>query len=282
MRTCILVWPDCAWTDIAPAVALLAPTHPVTILAATPDPVRVAEGFRVVPDAPLTAAPTDLHQLLLPGGDAAALPTDPSTLAALAALAGPLLDAAAPLRIGAIGAGVTLLACAGLLTGRQVCAAATPDSPTPPDLLRDGALLTARPSAALRFARLLAEGARPDAAAAARALAGTADLPGVDPYERWVVELTVIPGVATTREHVRAHVEWLATLEADGRLVAAGPFPDDAAGMLVLRVRDRDEAWRLSQDDPFVRAGVRTPRLRRWVLSCADNGHQGLLPPPAP
>lgn len=94
-------------------------------------------------------------------------------------------------------------------------------------------------------------------------------------WERWVIELEQIDGVVTTPEHIRGHVAHLRALEAAGVLVLAGPFPDDRAGMIILRVASRAEAEAAMNADPFVTAGVRRPRLRRWMLSCEANDHLG-------
>lgn len=94
-------------------------------------------------------------------------------------------------------------------------------------------------------------------------------------WERWVIELAQIDGVATAPEHIRGHVAHLRAMEAAGVLVLAGPMPDDRAGMIVLNVPSREEAERWMQTDPFVVAGVRAAKLRRWMLSCEANKHLG-------
>jgi uncharacterized protein YciI len=94
-------------------------------------------------------------------------------------------------------------------------------------------------------------------------------------WERWVIELEQIEGVVTTADDIRAHVAHLRALEDAGVLVLAGPFPDDRAGMIILRVGSRAEAEAAMNADPFVSAGLRRPRLRRWMLSCEANNHLG-------
>lgn len=288
----VVVWPGCAWQEVAPAVALLAEVRAVHVASPRGELVRVREGYQLAPDGPLDDAPDDVAELVLPGGELDAVWHDGPALARL----GALFRRAE--RTGAICNGVPLLARAVDLAGRRVTHTCAPRyAPRPQwdtlldavepglapttyvdeDVVVDGGLVTAKPWAALAFARALAAAARgrAEAAAAARYLGGARELPG-DPYERWVVLLDTIPGVATPRDVVRAHVAWLEALEADGRLVAAGPFPDDAAGMLVLRVAGRAAAEALAAADPFVGAGVRRATLRRWTLSCADNDHLGM------
>ncbi len=42
---------------------------------------------------------------------------------------------------------------------------------------------------------------------------------------------------------------------------------------VVVRAASLQDAESLAATDPFVRSGVRMVRVRRWQLSCDDNGH---------
>jgi uncharacterized protein YciI len=71
------------------------------------------------------------------------------------------------------------------------------------------------------------------------------------------------------REFYPAHIAYGASLEADGRLMGAGPFLDesgapDGRGMFILRVGSRAEAHEIAKADPFYVAGFRTYRLEAW------------------
>ena len=291
-RVVVVVWPGCAWQEVAPAVAMLSGAREVCVVAGSRATVRVREGYALAPDATFDDVGDHVTELVVPGGELDPVWSDAATHVALVHLA------ARARVVGAVCNGVPLLARAGLLAGRQVTHTCVPRyAPRPTwdalldavepallgttfvdeDVVVDGPFVTAKPWAAVRFARALVRGLVPDADAAAttRYLAGVRDLPGVDPDERWVVTLTALPGVPTPRAVVRDHVRWLSTLEADGRLVAAGPFPEDAAGMLVLRVRDRAEALALASTDPFVTTGMRRLEVRRWLLSTRENHHLG-------
>lgn len=291
----IVAFPGCAWTEISPALAVLrAPS--VRVLGPGTAPVATAEGVRLLPDVGWAGAEPPAV-LLVPGGDPASVVEDPELHAFLA-------DAVERSVVGAICNGALLLARAGCLRGRSVTHTAVPRyAPVPAfaellafagpvlegsryvdeDVVVDGRLVTAKPWAALDFAKAVARAAgrdREEAASRVRYQRGLRDGSGRDPYVRWVALLAEIPGVPTTRDHVQRHVEHLRALERAGVLELAGPFPGRGAGMVVIRAADEVAARAVAEADPFVAEGVRTLDLRRWLLSCDDDDH--LLGPPQP
>jgi uncharacterized protein len=68
------------------------------------------------------------------------------------------------------------------------------------------------------------------------------------------------------------HIAYVCSLEADGRLLAAGPFLDEAGnpnghGMFILRVGSAAEAEAIAKADPYYRAGYRRYELKPWRRS---------------
>lgn len=68
------------------------------------------------------------------------------------------------------------------------------------------------------------------------------------------------------------HIAYVCSLEADGRLLAAGPFLNDTGnpngqGMFILRVDSAVEAEAIAKADPYFRAGYRRYELRPWRRS---------------
>jgi len=59
------------------------------------------------------------------------------------------------------------------------------------------------------------------------------------------------------------HLKQLATLRAEGRVVAGGPEPDGTAANIFYRVADRDELARLLEENEFNRAGLFTSQAPR-------------------
>jgi uncharacterized protein YciI len=73
----------------------------------------------------------------------------------------------------------------------------------------------------------------------------------------WFVEATYAPDGAETRVPFRAqHLARLASLIADGRVVAAGAFLDVSASVMVVRADDERAALDLFRDDVYLRNGV--------------------------
>ncbi len=74
------------------------------------------------------------------------------------------------------------------------------------------------------------------------------------------------PLVAQTRAK---HREFIAALHAEGKIFASGPFTDTFGGALIIFALSDDaqvaDALKLTEQDPFVQAGVVTARsVREW------------------
>lgn len=67
------------------------------------------------------------------------------------------------------------------------------------------------------------------------------------------------------------HLKNITRLAEEGKLSLAGPFMDDGElrGIYVFNVSSMDEARRLTETDPAIRAGVLTMELRPWYGSAA-------------
>lgn len=66
---------------------------------------------------------------------------------------------------------------------------------------------------------------------------------------------------------VERHVEYMRKLDAQGILLAGGPFMDDSGGMAVVLVADSDEAERVAQSDPGVEGGLLKVEVRPWLVA---------------
>ena len=288
MRAVLVVFPGCAHGEVAPLLTLLEGAAAWEVAGPTRDPVRVREGFSIAVDARYAEVAGEIDLAVVPGGDIASVIED----AALAALLGRARA------VAAICNGVLLAGLAGVARGRAVTHTAVPRwAPRPTfdallvladralagaryvdeDVVVDGALVTAKPWAAIDFAKKAAVVAgalsRDEAASRARYQRGFRDRTWGEPYRRWALLLTQIEGVPTSRADVEAHVAHLRVLEREGRLEIAGPFPEHASGLVVLRATSRDEAERIAAADPFVTRGVRRVEVRPWLISCDDDDH---------
>ena len=104
----------------------------------------------------------------------------------------------------------------------------------------------------------------------------------------WIGILSLRPGLEdlTTwtdaeRAAVGAHFEALQQQAREGRLVIAGRsndydgenrLADDTVGITIFHAADRDEARRLMEDDPAVRARVMRYRLHSYNIAVARDG----------
>jgi uncharacterized protein YciI len=62
-----------------------------------------------------------------------------------------------------------------------------------------------------------------------------------------------------------AHRDYIRSLVAEGRVLAAGPYADQKGALLVYEVADEAELGELLEADPYTPAGVVTEtRVREW------------------
>ncbi len=288
MRAVLVVYPGCAHGEVAPLLTLFDGAATWTTAGPSRAAVVVREGFAIAVDAAYADVAGEVDLVVVPGGDFGSVLED----RALAAL----LSRARV--VAAICNGVLLAGLAGIARGRAVTHTAVPRwAPRPAfdellaiadrafagaryvdeDVVVDGPLVTAKPWAAIDFAKRAAvvSGAlsRDEAASRARYQRGFRDRTWGEPYRRWAILLTQIEGVPTSRADVEAHVAHLRALEREGRLEIAGPFPEHASGLVVLRATSREEAQAIAARDPFVTRGVRRLELRPWLISCDDDDH---------
>jgi uncharacterized protein YciI len=79
------------------------------------------------------------------------------------------------------------------------------------------------------------------------------------------------PGVPMARQDMRPHGAYIAKLDSEGRVVAAGGFPDNG-GMAIVRAATLDEARGLLAADPAVVSGLFLADLQPWRPRFGDAG----------
>ena len=71
---------------------------------------------------------------------------------------------------------------------------------------------------------------------------------------------------------LEAHLQWMVAAERRGELFASGPFVADGAapgslgGMSIVRAASVEEAREILAQDPFVKEGVVTLDIRKWMV----------------
>ena len=78
---------------------------------------------------------------------------------------------------------------------------------------------------------------------------------------------------------MRLHASHLAELDAQHKLVLAGPVPDRSQGLLVLDVEGLAAARLIAEEDPLIRGGYQTYEIGTWILSTAANHYLPNLHP---
>lgn len=90
--------------------------------------------------------------------------------------------------------------------------------------------------------------------------------------EFYVVENRILTDPAKLGQKLKEHLLYMIDLEKSGTLFLSGPLYDDAGemtgdGITVIRADSFQEADAIARKDPFVVAGLREPRIRRWVVN---------------
>ena len=97
----------------------------------------------------------------------------------------------------------------------------------------------------------------------------------------YLILLNAIPGRSLPAEVVGLHAAHLAQLDSAGKLVLAGPVPERAGGLLVLRTGSLAEARAVAEEDPLVRGKYQTYEVGTWVLSNRENSYRPNIQPEA-
>lgn len=77
-----------------------------------------------------------------------------------------------------------------------------------------------------------------------------------------------------TNEVIEKHAQHLRELDGDQKLVLAGPFIDDPAGLLVLKGNDKTEIKSIMDQDPLIRGGFRSYEIRTWLMANYTNNYR--------
>ena len=98
----------------------------------------------------------------------------------------------------------------------------------------------------------------------------------------YLIFLNSIPGRSLSPEVVSLHAAHLAALDRNGKLVLAGPIPERAGGLIVLRTASLAEAKAIADEDPLVRGAYQTYELGTWFMSNRQNGYRPNIQPESP
>jgi len=78
--------------------------------------------------------------------------------------------------------------------------------------------------------------------------------------------------LARMAESLEAHLRWMIAAERRGELFASGPFTDDKSapgslgGLSIVRAASTSHAKDILSCDPFVKEGVVTIDVKKWLL----------------
>jgi uncharacterized protein YciI len=90
----------------------------------------------------------------------------------------------------------------------------------------------------------------------------------------YLIFLNLVPEKPLTPEVVNLHAGHLESLDKEGKLVLAGPIPERAGGLIVLRTKNVAEAKAIADEDPMIRGGYQTYELGTWLISNRQNSYR--------
>lgn len=101
----------------------------------------------------------------------------------------------------------------------------------------------------------------------------TAKSRGALAMELFVVESTLAVSPEQMLEVLPEHLDYQKQMEASGKLFLAGPLSDasgelmQGTGMIVYRTETAEEAKRIADRDPMHAKGIKTFRIRKWLVN---------------
>jgi hypothetical protein len=99
----------------------------------------------------------------------------------------------------------------------------------------------------------------------------------------FLIFLNSIPARPLTLDAVNRHAAHLKELDDAGKLVLAGPIPERAGGLIVLRVASLAQAKAIAEEDPMIRGACQTYELGTWLMSNRQNDYRpNMQPEPQP
>ena len=96
--------------------------------------------------------------------------------------------------------------------------------------------------------------------------------------EFYLIENRLLTRPEDLQTKLKEHLLYMIDLEKAGTLFLSGPLSDATGamtgeGVTIIRASSFDEANEIACRDPFVVAGFREPKIRRWVV---NEGRVGL------
>lgn len=91
--------------------------------------------------------------------------------------------------------------------------------------------------------------------------------------ELFVIESRLVGSPEDMQAKLPDHLAFQKKMEAEGKLVFAGPLSDDSgekmsgAGMIVYRASSLDEAKAFAEADPMHISGIKTFTARSWLIN---------------
>lgn len=79
------------------------------------------------------------------------------------------------------------------------------------------------------------------------------------------------PGLPVAQQALGPHGKYMASLAADGRLMAGGPLLDADGGMAILHAADAEAARAILAADPAVKAGIMKAEVHAWAPMFGTN-----------
>jgi uncharacterized protein YciI len=92
-----------------------------------------------------------------------------------------------------------------------------------------------------------------------------------------LIFLNSVPGRPLSPEVDNLRAVHLAELDKDGKIVPAGPVPERAWGLIVLRVGSMAEARAIAEEDPLVPGAYQTYELGTWLMSNRQNDFRPIM-----
>jgi uncharacterized protein YciI len=82
-----------------------------------------------------------------------------------------------------------------------------------------------------------------------------------------------VAGKPFSEQPLMEHGNYMHQLYLRGKLLMGGPFTDNSGGLVAFEAADQNEAQRILENDPALKAGIFTAKLHPWFS--VDWAHYG-------
>lgn len=80
----------------------------------------------------------------------------------------------------------------------------------------------------------------------------------------FVISENNIAPMKEVQKHRSSHLDYIGALQKKGKIFVAGRFLNASGGMIIVDVKDEEEAEEIAKNDPYIIKKVRNYTIKPW------------------